>query len=258
MVVVLIHNYRLRALYGISDFLRASLNLFSFCKKRNFEYFIDFSDDNLNKCFDIQQSEIPKNSKSKIVFGQTNFVNFREKELELKLDGKNFVEIDSNCINITSELYIDEFNLFLRPSKLVLDYIENQHLPKNYQSVHIRAGDCFISKKSSFNIQNAVSIINKWKTTDVLIFSDNEYLKQEFKIYGFLIHDMKIIHTTTKGVSYIETIAEFYMIMFSTGILAFNYSGFSHLSSFLGKVKYTNVDNNIHLNYLNEYIQKFI
>ena len=268
MAIVLIHKYHDNINYGLADFLRASLNLFSFCKKRNYGYFIKFENQDLNKCFILGNEYLP--IERKIFFGQhtlqDGIIIYREDELDSYLinSGSKVFEIDSNCINITSELYVDEYSQFIKPSKLVLDYIESVKLPEDYLAVHIRCGDKFIHKDHSFNLTECLKVVNKFicdynSTDKVIVFSDNELLKQKFKSYGFLIHEMNIFHTNTPGVYispgiYMQTVAEFYMIGMSKKVLAFNYSGFSHLSSFLHSKEYFNNTNNVHLQYLNKYV----
>ena len=169
---------------------------------------------------------------------------------------KTIFEIESSCINITPDLYIDEYNLFLKPSSVFLDYIASVNLPKDYLAVHIRVGDGFVNKKSNFNVDDAIIVVNKWKDNVVVVFSDNEHVKQQFKNYGFLIHEMDVFHINEcKNNSLIPTIAEFFIIGFSKKVLAFNYSGFYHISSFLMGKEYNACDFNVHYNYFNTYIK---
>jgi hypothetical protein len=261
-----IHIYNFQSNYGIADFLRGALNVFSFCKKRNYEYFIDFCDTPFKDCFNIP--ECPKYQIDYFFdFGQRDRDGtFREQELEQFLSNFKEIKIQSNCINITQELYTEEFMEFIKPSQKVMDYIYSLDLPKDYLSIHVRLGDSLINQESNYEIP--MDLVKNWneESLPVFLFTDNSALRKKYSDV-FLTTQHEIIHTNAQDVRdktdstiFIKTIAEFYLIGFSKKVLALKYSGFSHLSSYLYKkelsVPWNNGFNYCHYKYLNDYIKK--
>jgi len=259
----IIHTYNENCIYGIADFLRGSLNLFSFCKKRKYNFFINFKNTVYDSLFDTPESL--SGNFIQLTLRQITLNGYCEDELEYLLKNGNLFEIDCNLINITPEIYRDEFIEFLKPSKIVLEYINSLSFPKDYLAVHFRIGDDFMEKiKLPVNETEMYSVIkNIAGDLPIIIFGDNQSIRQFFKEkYSFLTHDTKIIHTDlnfkwkNSEIDYLKTIAEFYMIGFATKIVSFNYSGFSHLSSYLYKKQFNVNYKNDHLNYLNEHVKE--
>ena len=275
-MITIIHKYVYGGNDGIADFIRGSLNLYSFCIKRNYSYYIDFEDSIFNICFDVNQGTIPKTQK--IIYIQLNQLNFESilekgEYIEDTLDDtikKNtsnedeVFEVTCNCINITKDLFVDSFKEFFKPSKLILNYIKTLNLPNDYVAVHLRYSDKFINDtKYEGNPEEFKETILKIfpNEKNIIFFSNNSLLKKNLNKY-FIIHDIEIIHTNNLGYLnnnsvelYIKTIAEFYMISFSKKVLSLNmYSGFSHISSYLEGKEYIVTYKNKHLKFLNNYI----
>jgi hypothetical protein len=262
MTKTLISCYYPGCPFGFADFIRASLGIHGFCVKHGYNFFIDFADDVLNRLFDIPKYTIPSNEKVYEIHDAMGGAveGYFEQGFEQQVAKHNYYKITINRINITKELYPDLFNEILKPKQCLLDYISNLNFPKEYLAVHIRVGDNYLLKEANVDFERYFSKITQVaKDLPVIIFSDNNSVKQQFKHrFGFLIHDIPIIHTreTRNFDNFLKTIAEFYMIAFSKRVLSFNYSGFSHVSSYLYKKEYIVDYDNFHLNYLNNYIVK--
>ena len=250
--------------FGIADFIRASLNLYSFCKKRNYAFYIDFKGTPYETLFDTPTFKNQCSINIRDATG-TPPIGYREEEFENKIIPGKTYNFTINYIIITPDIYPDSFLDIFKPSESVLNYIESLHFPKEYIAVHIRLNDSCIGTVQNIDFEKYKETIEKINETclPVIIFSNNEYIKKVFKEkYSFLIHEMPILHTGNatginkeKKESYLKTIAEFYLIGFSSKVLSFHYSGFSHISSYLYKKEYIVTFDHPELKYLNDYIK---
>lgn len=251
--------------FGIADFLRASINIHGYCIKKNWNFFIDFCDTPFEHLFQTPKYTLPENEKVNTIHDAcgSSVSGYLEEEFEKKLSGGNIYKITVNWINITSELHTEEFIKILKPKPVVLDYIDSLKFPKEYLAVHIRLGDQYLNRPGVVDFEGYNNTIKSVADNlPVVIFSDNAFIKQEFqRRYNYIIHNIDIVHAREMRLinelePFLKTIAEFYMIAFSTKVLSFIYSGFSHISSFLYKKEYLVVYDNFHLNYLKKYIKK--
>jgi hypothetical protein len=262
MSKTIVHVYGLETNYGIADFIRGSLNLFSFCKKRGYHYSINFTNGIFKDCFELPE-HTHLNTEQELHFGQSgyNLNQINESEFENLISNYSSVKVVSNMINLTSEIYLDEFMEFLKPSKLILDFIESLNLPKDYISLHIRVGDHFMNREPNYEIP--MDLVTKWNTENkpIVFFTDNQILKERYS-GSFIVNNIPIVHTNEESVRnscnsdvVVKTIAEFYMIGFSQKVLSLKYSGFSHISSYLYKKELTVTFKDSHLEYLNDYLK---
>ena len=178
-------------------------------------------------------------------------------------------ESNSNIINI-KEYY---FNNILKPSEKVINRINqiynNYNLKdNNYISLHIRCGDANMSNNNEQSIDKRINlsddiynqyndIINNFynnygENLKMIIHSDSQIFKNEIcRLNKNIINlDIDIKHIAENiGInnvdSYISTIAEFYIISKANKIFSpKNYSGFSHIASFINSIKlYCHYDN---------------
>ncbi len=288
---ILIHRHK-RCYGGIGDFIRASLSLYSICKRINVEYYVDFSENIfLDQAFNykkIPDDLIIDEKKVEIIKYLQNKEKFNKEEFETKLqqDVKTYI-IYTNVVGIESIENIcmireEFFKKILTPSNQVLKLMELKYKelnikPDEYVSVHIRCGDSqidptninYTSKDKRVDMQDPnlytkfnESII-KFKENiisdneiPILIHSDSEIFKKNlFKMNNqYKILDFTIAHISEQvgpkdSQSFIETVAEFYILSQAKTIYSpYTYSGFPHIGSLVKNIKYyTNINNN-HLN----------
>ncbi len=191
---VIIHKHSNKC-GGIGDFLRASLSFYSLCKKHNFYYYIDFSENiNLGKCFDT--IPIPKHiydnpiENLNLIGGLTNKIEFK-KYLDMFENIKKVYIIKCNLIGFESNdsilniknSYCQEF---LKPNEKVLNIINNIYTKyniksENYVSVHLRTGDKNIEINDGNITQNRRDI--KYDISDSNIKIINNYIKDFINTY---------------------------------------------------------------------------
>jgi hypothetical protein len=265
MKKTLISRYYKGCPFGIADFLRASINIHGFCVQKNWNFFIEFSGTPFEHLFETPTFTLPENEQIHEIHDACGSAvsGYLEEDFEKKLSGGTIYKITVNWINITSKLYPEQFIEILKPKPVVIDYINSLNFPKEYLAVHIRLGDQYLNRPGVIDFEGYNTTIKSVSgSLPVIVFSDNTHIKQEFeRRYNYIIHDIDIVHTREMRIvnhlePFLKTIAEFYMIAFSTKVLSFIYSGFSHISSFLYKKEYLVVYDNFHLNYLKEYIKK--
>ena len=157
---------------GIGDFLRCCISMYTFCKREGLKLYFDFTENKgFGKCFDYEP--IPAEIRQKIEDNEHRVIkgiwnkfsamytrDVSEHFLYDILASPNVYVIVSNCIGFEDRKdimeNIDEFNEIIKPSKGVLDYmnqLREKHTIKKgeYASVHIRCGDKNMSYMSGIN-----------------------------------------------------------------------------------------------------------
>jgi hypothetical protein len=230
-VYQLVYNEN-RLATGLGDFIRGSYFLMEFCKKYNFNYFIDFSNHPI-KYFLRKYNKIQLNEKIKNIYKQINkfeldnfnpvidnnkFINnYSNKEIYF-----NFVEYLSNQTKNEENIFIytitfpneglinnykkiirnnleptDKMNLLVNMKLKILDL--KKYL---YEVIHIRCGDEYLSDKiidsDKININFILSELDELNPNKkYLLISDNNniksFIKKKYNFINILYHD--IIHT---------------------------------------------------------------
>lgn len=173
---------------GIGDFIRASLSFYSFSKRNNIEYYINFEENpHLNKCFNIKSFDINTIDKNKIcqlnlmrgiyTIDKTQNENYIKDTLDQIINEKKVYLIKSNAIGFESNddinnILDDYFTNILLPSDIILDKIKNIYNDFNltdsqYISVHFRTGD----KNMAKNLKQ----ITGHRDSRINLESDNTY-----------------------------------------------------------------------------------
>lgn len=279
---ILIHKHGYKC-GGIGDFIGSSLSFFTFCKKYNIEYRVDFGENtNMNYCFSYNQGITCKHDEIEQIFlivdrhDDPRIMAFLDK---LKYFPKTYI-VKSNAIGFSDKNDVKKcrkefFTNFLKPTELVCDTIqsiyEKYKLNKyNYISVHIRCGDANMEKINTITndkridtnnnvIDNYVHMIEKFyekycNDMVLVIHSDSCTFKtqicKKLKIPNIYI-DINIKHIAENiGENsidgYVQTISEFYIIAQAKKIYIPNiYSGFSYIASLVNNTKlYTNINGN--------------
>ena len=290
--VIIIHKHKNKC-GGIGDFIRAALSFYSICKRLNYDYYIDFEENQFMKeCFDILKipSDIDKKSSENItILDKYNSIDLIQPILNNINYNRKVYNIISNSIGIESKENInniktDFFNNIMKPSNKIINninkiYLKNNIIENNYISVHIRCGDYNMSKNNSNDIRinlednkiydNIFNLINNFKIinninipiiihTDSIIFKNK--MKEIYNEYIYLDIDIKHIAENIGNNSeeaYISTISEFYIISKASKILLLNnYSGFSHIASIINNVElHTNIES-LYFNLLSTNLHK--
>lgn len=236
---------------GLGDMLRSMFAYFVFCKKNDIEYKIFFdSNGPFESCFESSEGVEKVDYKflnigSKSTQETHNFLKVCKEHKD-----KNFL-VRSNIFDFVSfddlRLFKSEFLNFLKPTEAVKDRINDNRLEnQNFSSIHIRCGDKFMSSvniasdsrldpSSEETIQLIDETIEFLDFDNVTIFTDNEYIKSKYP-YRVNLLNSKIQHTALKTnykFSYIDTVAEFFIMGLSEKIVSLSNSGFSFWSAFL-------------------------
>jgi hypothetical protein len=267
---------------GLGDFIRASLSFYTFCKKNNVKYYIDFSGFKfLSECFELRQ--ITQNILN-LPFENISFMNIigeiNSEKLNDIITKPKIYNLISNTIGFQKSedinKYIDKFfDKILKPSNHVLNYINDIYnklkIEENkYISLHVRCGDKIMCMNNNDNPKKTHMLIdiNEEKIYDnykkyindfnkkynkmnypIILHSDSQIFKNKMKknISELIIIDNEIRHNSENiGIntleSNIQTVAELYIIAKSHCIFTYTYSGFSHMASLIYK-------KNIYTNY---------
>lgn len=287
---ILIHKHS-AGCGGIGDFIRASLSLYSYCKRKNIEYYINL-DENifLKQCFEIKNYNININNDNDIECFSLLRGIYRRSEFEVIFDkiinNKKIYYIKTNAIGFESVKYIQEvredyFNNILKPSSLVNlkinSLFDKYNLSNNnFICVHIRCGD--------FNMENRINdskdkrvdlddtniykyynnIINEFykkhgEGLKIVLNSDTHIFKNNLKELNnnIITLDIEIKHVAEEiGIdnleSFVSTIAEFYIISKANKIfMPYTYSGFSHIASIIEAKPLYTYNNSGYFIYLN-------
>ena len=140
---------------GLGDFIRAGLTLYSFCKRENISYYIDFSENpKLSKCF--HSLDIPNQIKSLPsenieLMGGISYKNQVIDKLNKILYFPKVYYVNANIIGYEdteniSNIRKEFFDIILNPKQIIKDnlnkiYQELNLSPYSYISYHIRCGD---------------------------------------------------------------------------------------------------------------------
>lgn len=276
---------------GLGDFIRAGLSFYSFSRKHELEYFIDLSGYKyLNLCFDLEI--IPENIK-KIPSEKIWLMNITGKiqnnTLQKIIDEPKVYYLISNAIgfeeNSDVNTYIDDFfNIKLKPSARVLDYIENMYkhlgiIENKYVSFHTRCGDKIMCLNNDEQLNKTHILVNiddvniydkytkfindfiaKYNVTyPIIIHSDSKIFKNKLRENNnnLMVIDNEIRHNSENiGIDTIESnvqsVGELYIIAKSFCIFSNTYSGFSHMASLIHKKRfYTSIAHHGYYNFLN-------
>lgn len=251
---------------GIGDFLRSALSFYSFCKRFNVSYYIDFSENiNFGKCFvvnPIPDYNIIDSENITLLNGVYNYDDISLILDKIKSNNKIYI-LKSNAIGFENnefiKLVVDEFfTKILVLNENVINKINDLYKTfnlqeNNYISVHIRCGDKNMTNNNNsldnridinnkFVYDEYTNLINKFVKNDeykIVIFTDSIFFKEKIlEKNNFLINlNVNIKHVAENiGVNdvnyFIDTISEFYIMSKSKCIYSFGvYSGFSHLAS---------------------------
>lgn len=261
---------------GIGDFVRASLSFYTFSKKNNIKYYIDFSGYKyLDKCFELKK--IPENifkMPSENIWLMNIVGNINNETLKKIITDQKVYYLISNAIGFENNddiaKYIDKFfSKILKPSDEVQNYIKNTYeqlniTENNYVSFHTRCGDKIMCLNDNENLNKTHLLVNiddeniydknikfindfvtKYNITcPIVIHSDSKIFKNKLKEKNnnLVIIDCKIRHNSENiGIntlqSNIETVGEFFIIAKSKCIISITYSGFIHMASLILKKK---------------------
>lgn len=167
--------------------------------------------------------------------------------------------------------HLPTFPSILRPSTEVMSLIQTLYerhglTAGNYYSVHIRCGDVFMrqecggvgnassDKRTDLNterllyydrlIQNCVTRHGFDRSKPIVIHSDCAEFKHGLCALNpscYVVLDTEIQHVANQYGkntldSFLSTVAEFYILTRSCGVVMPIYSGFSHIAAFLGQV----------------------
>jgi hypothetical protein len=217
---------------GLGDFIRGSYFLIEFCKKYNFNYFIDISNhpikNFLKKYNKIKLTEKIKNIYKKInkfeqdnfnpIIDNNNFINnYSNKEIyfnfleylsnEQKYDKKIFIYTitfpNEGLINNYKKIMRDIFEPTDKMKLLINIKLKMIELKSySYEIIHIRCGDEYLSNKimnnDSVNVEVILTDFDKLNPNKkYLLISDNNFIKnfikKKYNFINILYHD--IVHT---------------------------------------------------------------
>jgi hypothetical protein len=225
----------------------------------------------MGRCFDIKTPSFPLDGVSHL----TKIADHRGNEFIETTVKRAWVEKLPLCVfsNVSYlrnptllRKHLPLLSTVLRPSAVTREMVEvimRRHglVPKGFFSAHIRCGDLFmkrenngcefqtVDKRTDVNMDHVRTydtMIQRCVTDrskQIVIHSDSQEFKRLMKEYNpsYIILDTEIQHVANpigKNTfeSYLSTISEFYILMNSCGVIMPNYSGFSHIASFMAQV----------------------
>ncbi len=279
---ICIHNYLMTCKTnkqppGLGDFLRGTIALFNYCKKYNYDIYLDnrhimftyLLDNNRiinNNIFnetvellppltfetiDFKLNELFNNNKSFCIMTNSFYTRLNDNLMV------NFGDISSDC-----KIFLRQI---LTPNKFLNEYLEkilsllaiNKY---DYEVIHIRTSDEF-ENNGIFDIQLFTYLDNKiknllkiYKNKKFVLISDSCKLSNELKNNNpnLLYWSNKKIHLgdlkhndTQKNEAIINTLIDLFIIRFSNKIYSYAFngiSGFSKIISLIYDIEYINID----------------
>lgn len=256
--------YDLDYVYGIGDFIRGSISLYNLCKKRGYDFEINYSNHIVSNYLTNKNSSQLPCDKEKI----KNFSLWREenrKDLD-KIDAYLATVNKRKIINVTTNLWncknidkkcIDYIRNSLTPNEFLQSKINEQMEllniePKKYICIHIRMGDQKLLNNENVSekylaIQNKIhKITSQYENNfNVVVFSDDKDIK------SFLNKNLNYKYMNTKGChlgmknknpqDVIDTLIDFFILGGAHKIIVHSElahgSGFSYWSATLHGVE---------------------
>lgn len=258
---MLIQTYQLGE-GGFADMLRSIFAYYTFCQMNDIKYYVHFNG-KLGLCFDLERiSDRPYKLFIDIGSKSTERTQYFLKDIKNNKD-ECFV-VRSNIFDFVSfddlKKYRESFLKFMKLSDVVKNRIINNKVInelnefnkelnkfKELTAIHVRCGDKYmnhvnIESDSRMNPEKAIEIINKMINNKIIIFSDNEQVRKEFKDH--IVFNEIVEHTALTDADIVDTVAEFFIMMSCKKIIALTNSGFSFWASFLGLIPLVDENDN--------------
>jgi hypothetical protein len=263
---------------GIGDVLRGAIVFYIWCKKNSIPFYFDFSAiPGLKECFEYPEATKASYQRLEVAHGLVTPDNQSITQLFEKIRSCGLdIRITANVVGYYTidevRNYIPFFNQILKPSDQVERRIRQVYdaydlQPRDYFSVHVRCGDKYLlnnykycpndkrieldKKFIDYVVDTISQIYTREKLSCPIVFhTDSAYLRDMLK-YKYITMPFYIQHTAVRpdiiddNQGYIDTIAEFYIMARSCGILQFIYSGFSHWASIIGNTKLFPLDKSV-------------
>ncbi len=235
---------------GLGDFLVGALGTYSLCRKAGYDFDIYIPEQNpLSAAFDVS-TEKPLYSKQLILdAGMYDAAEVRRR-IEREFRGFPFkvIAVSTNVAIATEEEMndvVDDFMQHLQPSaevRAIVAAFQKQLGVRagEYDSIHIRCGDAYMRSATinpgdnRMTPQAAVELLKRAATSlpnTLIVHSDSEVVKRQ--VTGLKVSPAVIQHTGERGdtYSYLQTVADFFLMVGANKIYSNIDSGFSRLAS---------------------------
>ncbi len=276
-----IHTYW--AMYGFADFLRGTIAIYYFCKKYNYDLYIDTSSSSIFNYLNINnkyvlQSHI-KHDSEQVKFYKYNNPGMLYPEIYIKLEetfkeGKSFVVSTNSMYKLGSNgipMYWGDLEYdckqfmkeILQPVTLINNQIQNvfnnvYNIKENepFKVIHIRCGDNFhkeFNNEEYLRFHNQIcKYIENDKDINYVLVCDNIYLGNNLsknipllKYWENIKGHTGVLKGTKNNDAMINTVCDYFIMSMASELLPLgpNGSGFSLSTSLIFGSKLKNVRN---------------
>ena len=266
----IVHGYNYEC-GGIGDLFRSLVSFHAICKESGIPLYVSFAKiPYFQQCFTCLAPPFHPVETLRHVAGHDGNA-FIEAIVRSCEDGKKtvYLECNSGFLHAPSRLLsqLPSFSSLLRPSDDVEAHIRAHGLVAGcYYSVHVRCGDTFMraecggrgnvsyDKRTDVNhdrlvyfdrlIQDCATRNGFDRTKPIVLHSDSAEFKHGLRALNpaYVVLETEIQHVANRygkntSDSFLSTVAEFYILTRSCGIIMPIYSGFSHMAAFLGQTE---------------------